>query len=111
MWPRNIKRDIQAILRRQGRVSSSCTKCVTMHVNQGNGQKTVLNNKFCLISDGQYFVTVRALNEVKYGGPLATTVCDTTPYTVDNSKPFIIDIYGITYDEDLFILGVMHNSR
>jgi hypothetical protein len=37
-----------------------------------------------LISDGQYFVTVRALNEVKYGGPLATTVCHTTPYTVDD---------------------------
>jgi len=51
------------------------------------------------------------LNDVKYGGPLATTVCHTTPYTVDNSRPFITDIYGITYDEDLFILGAMHNSR
>ena len=63
-----------------------------------------------MISDGQYFVTVRALNEVKYGGPLAKTVCHTTPYTVDNSKPVITDIYGITYDEDLFILGAMHDS-
>lgn len=56
-------------------------------------------------------MTVRALNEVKYGGPLATTVCHTTPYVVDNSPPFVWEIFDIKYNEDTYELEAKHNSR
>ncbi|VDI79784.1 Hypothetical predicted protein [Mytilus galloprovincialis] len=62
------------------------------------------------LPDGQYFVTVRALNDVKYGGPLVTTVCHSIPLTVDNSRPEIYDVYGIEYDEHLPLLKVSHVS-
>lgn len=64
-----------------------------------------------MFSDGTYFITVRALNEVKYGGPLSTTVCHTTPYIVDNSPPFVWEIFDINYDEDTLELTAKHNSR
>ncbi|OPL33535.1 protein jagged-2, partial [Mytilus galloprovincialis] len=62
------------------------------------------------LPDGKYFITVRALNDVKYGGPLVTTVCHSTPLTVDNSRPEIYDVYGIEYDEDLPLLKASHVS-
>nr|XP_006817933.1 PREDICTED: uncharacterized protein LOC100377080 [Saccoglossus kowalevskii] len=51
------------------------------------------------LDDGQYHVTVRALNKVEFGGPLATTVCHTTPYTIDNTPPLVHDVNLIEYDE------------
>ena len=65
---------------------------------------------FNSVSDDQYFSTVRALNDVKYGGPLALTVCHSTPLTVDNSRPEISDIFGIEYFEDQPLLKVSHVS-
>ena len=65
---------------------------------------------FNSVSDGQYFSTVRALNDVNYGGPLALTVCHSTPLTVDNSQPEISDIFGIEYFEDQPLLKVSHVS-
>ncbi|VDH98959.1 Hypothetical predicted protein [Mytilus galloprovincialis] len=62
------------------------------------------------LPDGQYFISVRAMNAVKYGGPLATTVCHTTPYIVDNSPPFIYELYNIGYDEFQYNLTYRHNS-
>ncbi|XP_072034301.1 uncharacterized protein [Amphiura filiformis] len=49
------------------------------------------------LEDGQYFITVRAINKVEFGGPMAVTVCHTTPYTIDTSPPIIHDISNITY--------------
>ncbi|XP_076076023.1 uncharacterized protein LOC143046845 [Mytilus galloprovincialis] len=60
--------------------------------------------------DGQYFTTVRAFNDAKYGGPLTTTVCHSIPLTIDTSRPEVYDIYGIEYDEDLHILRASHLS-
>ncbi|VDI41391.1 Hypothetical predicted protein [Mytilus galloprovincialis] len=65
---------------------------------------------YTILPDGTYFITVRALNEVKYGGPLSTTVCHTTPYIVDNSPPFVWEIFDINYDEDTLELTAKHNS-
>lgn len=65
---------------------------------------------FCF-EDGTYYTTVRALNNVQYGGPLATTVCHTAPYIVDMSPPFVWEIFDIKYDEDTFQLNATHNSR
>ncbi|XP_076085326.1 uncharacterized protein LOC143056125 [Mytilus galloprovincialis] len=62
------------------------------------------------LPDDQYFITVRAINGVKYGGPLATTVCHTTPYIVDNSPPIIYELYNIQYDEFQYNLTYRHNS-
>lgn len=60
--------------------------------------------------DGEYYITLRALNEVLYGGPLATTVCHTTPLTVDNSPPLVWEVYDIQYDEDTYNLTAKQNS-
>lgn len=66
--------------------------------------------EFFLISDGPYFITVRAINKVEYGGPLATSFCHSTPYIVDNTPPFVYEIYNIRYEEDQFNLSMAHNS-
>ncbi|VDI67222.1 Hypothetical predicted protein [Mytilus galloprovincialis] len=62
------------------------------------------------LPDDKYYVTVRALNEVEYGGPLATTVCHSKPLGVDNSPPHVWEIYDIRYDENTYNLTAKHNS-
>ncbi|XP_076086943.1 uncharacterized protein LOC143057517 [Mytilus galloprovincialis] len=62
------------------------------------------------LPDGKYYISVRALNNVEYGGPLATTVCHSIPLTVDNSPPLILEIYDIRYDESTFTITAKHNS-
>ncbi|CAG2214886.1 unnamed protein product [Mytilus edulis] len=62
------------------------------------------------LPDGKYYISVRALNNVKYGGPLATTICHSTPLTVDNSPPLILEIYDIRYNESTFTITAKHNS-
>ena len=47
---------------------------------------------------------------MEHGGPLSTTVCHSTPLIVDTSKPFVHEIFDITYDEDDFILSMQQNS-
>ncbi|XP_062596534.1 uncharacterized protein LOC134257978, partial [Saccostrea cucullata] len=71
---------------------------------------TPLEAPYTILPDGAYFITVRAINKVKYGGPLATTFCHSTPYIVDNSPPLIYEIYNIYYDEEQFNLSITHNS-
>ncbi|XP_055957638.1 uncharacterized protein LOC126824831 [Patella vulgata] len=63
-----------------------------------------------VLSDGVYYVTVRALNKVEYGGPLATTICHSTPYIIDNSKPFIHEVFNVEYEEETKDLSVEYNS-
>jgi len=60
---------------------------------------------------GIYYTTVRAINKVEYGGPLSVTVCHTTPYIIDITKPEVYEIFNIRYDEDNFLLTAEHNSR
>jgi hypothetical protein len=52
------------------------------------------------ISDGNYYSSIRSLNDVEYGGPFATTVCHTKPLSIDNTPPIFQDIYDVDYDEN-----------
>ncbi|XP_078585864.1 uncharacterized protein LOC144867675 [Branchiostoma floridae x Branchiostoma japonicum] len=62
------------------------------------------------LEDGPYHVSVRALNKIEFGGPLATTVCHTTPYTIDTTPPFVNHVEIISYDEDSYELIVEYNN-
>jgi hypothetical protein len=69
-----------------------------------------MNLWFGYISDDRYYITVRAINKVEYGGPLSTSVCHTTPYIIDNSPPLVYELYNIQYDEFKYNLTFIHNS-
>ncbi|VDI76845.1 Hypothetical predicted protein [Mytilus galloprovincialis] len=62
------------------------------------------------LPDARYYISVRALNNVEYGGPLATTVCHSTPISVDNSPPLALEIYDISYNEITSTIRAKHNS-
>ncbi|XP_038062441.1 uncharacterized protein LOC119732930 [Patiria miniata] len=53
------------------------------------------------LPDGAYYITVRALNKVEFGGPMALTVCHSTPLIIDNTPPIIYSIDDITYDSSI----------
>ncbi|XP_078575736.1 uncharacterized protein LOC144861641 [Branchiostoma floridae x Branchiostoma japonicum] len=61
------------------------------------------------LDDGFYHVSVRAVNKVEFGGPLATTVCHATPYTIDTTPPFVNHVKFISYDEVSYELIVEYN--
>ncbi|KAL5013969.1 hypothetical protein ScPMuIL_008239 [Solemya velum] len=63
-----------------------------------------------ILEDGKYYISVTALNKVQYGGPLSTTVCHSTPLSVDNSPPDIYKIFNIQYDETTFQLFVEYHA-
>ncbi|XP_046574117.1 uncharacterized protein LOC124282192 [Haliotis rubra] len=63
------------------------------------------------LPDGKYYITLRALNKVDYGGPLVTTICHTTPLVVDNSPPLLFEVYNVSYDEDTFLINAQYNAR
>ena len=50
------------------------------------------------LTDGSYFVTVKAISNVEYGGPLATTVHHSTPYIIDTSPPLLTEVTDIEYN-------------
>ncbi|KAK7494165.1 hypothetical protein BaRGS_00014638, partial [Batillaria attramentaria] len=62
------------------------------------------------LPDGKYYVTVRALNEVEYGGPLATTFCHSTPLGIDTSPPEVYEVYGTRYDEETHVITTQYNA-
>ncbi|XP_046562951.1 uncharacterized protein LOC124271844 [Haliotis rubra] len=62
------------------------------------------------LPDGKYYITLRALNKVDYGGPLVTTICHTTPLVVDNSPPLLYEIYNVSYNEDTFFINAQYNA-
>ncbi|KAL5015119.1 hypothetical protein ScPMuIL_009389 [Solemya velum] len=63
-----------------------------------------------ILADGKYYISVTALNKVQYGGPLSTTVCHSTPLSVDNSPPEIYEIFNIQYDEVIYELFMEYNA-
>lgn len=63
-----------------------------------------------LFIDGKYYITVRAINRVEYGGPLATSVCHSTAYAIDNSPPIVYEIFNVQYNEETYNLTLSHNS-
>ncbi|KAI8514390.1 hypothetical protein Bbelb_087140 [Branchiostoma belcheri] len=61
------------------------------------------------LEDGLYYVSVRAINKVEYGGPLATTVCHSTPYAIDNTEPLIHEVFEMLYDEETHVISASYN--
>ncbi|XP_066289761.1 uncharacterized protein [Branchiostoma lanceolatum] len=62
-----------------------------------------------LLEDGKYHVTVRAINNVEFGGAMATTVCHTTPYIIDNTPPFVHHVHSVQYDDDAHVISAEYN--
>lgn len=50
------------------------------------------------LEDGDYYVTVDAINNAIYGGAMVTTIHHTTPYTLDTTPPVIQRLTVINYD-------------
>ncbi|XP_078578634.1 uncharacterized protein LOC144863382 [Branchiostoma floridae x Branchiostoma japonicum] len=61
------------------------------------------------LPDGIYHVTVRAINKVEFGGPMATTVCHSTEYTIDNTQPFVHSVTNVNYDDDIQQISAEYN--
>ncbi|XP_078695732.1 uncharacterized protein LOC144924477 [Branchiostoma floridae x Branchiostoma belcheri] len=59
--------------------------------------------------DGVYHITVRAINNVEFGGAMATTVCHTTPYIIDNTPPFVHHVHSVQYDEDALVISAEYD--
>ena len=55
-------------------------------------------------------MTVRAINKVEFGGPLAVTVCHYLPFIVDNTPPEILGVGQATYDLDTKIINMEVNA-
>ncbi|XP_038050876.1 uncharacterized protein LOC119724026 [Patiria miniata] len=62
------------------------------------------------LPDGAYYITVRALNKVEFGGPMALTVCHSNPLIIDNTPPIIYSISDITYDSSIGRIGMRINA-
>ncbi|CAH1794764.1 unnamed protein product [Owenia fusiformis] len=54
--------------------------------------------------DGHYYINVRALNKVEFGGPMAVTVCHSLPYIVDTTPPIVHYVKLVSYDEYTHLL-------
>ena len=61
-----------------------------------------------LLPDGQYYITVQALNNIVYGGALVTSVCHSTPVTIDTSPPVLHLTENIFFDEEFDIMGIYY---
>ncbi|XP_070573761.1 uncharacterized protein [Ptychodera flava] len=61
------------------------------------------------LEDGPYHITVRAINKVDFGGPMATTVCHSMPYIIDRTPPIVHDIAILGYDEEDCVITAMYN--
>ncbi|XP_070573744.1 uncharacterized protein [Ptychodera flava] len=61
------------------------------------------------LADGKYHVSVRAINKVDFGGPMATTVCHSVPYTIDRSPPIVHEVTVLGYDEDDCTITAKYN--
>ncbi|XP_052806226.1 uncharacterized protein LOC128235445 [Mya arenaria] len=68
------------------------------------------NKNIFPLPSGGYYVTVRAMNKVHFGGFLGTTICHSIPYIIDITSPLIYEIYNIKYHEDIFLVSADHNS-
>ncbi|KAI8510725.1 hypothetical protein Bbelb_116410, partial [Branchiostoma belcheri] len=58
------------------------------------------------IADG---LDLPAINDVEFGGPMATTVCHSTPYTIDNTQPFVHSVTNVNYDDDTQQISAEYN--
>ena len=63
------------------------------------------------LADGAYYVTVQALNGAELGGSLVTTVCHSTPFTVDTTPPEFNGVTEIIYDEDFDLIAIYYSAN
>eukprot|EP00058_Branchiostoma_floridae_P003025 XP_002588513.1 hypothetical protein BRAFLDRAFT_79466 [Branchiostoma floridae] len=75
----------------------------------GIGDYAVTVQRTHSLGDGEYHITVRAINNVEFGGAMATTVCHTTPYVIDNTPPFVHHVHSVEYDETDFSITAEYN--
>lgn len=61
-------------------------------------------HKDVLLADGRYFVTIQALNNAELGGSLVTTVCHSTPFTVDTTPPVFHGVKTLYMTRTLILL-------
>ena len=62
------------------------------------------------LADGSYYITVQALNGAELGGSLVTTVCHSTPITVDTTPPVFKGVTEVIYDEDFGLIAVYYEA-
>ncbi|CAG2189848.1 unnamed protein product [Mytilus edulis] len=65
------------------------------------------------LPDGPYYVTVQAINNVVHGGAMVTTVCHSTPITVDTTPPFFsrgVTDDDIVFDEDFNLMAMYFDT-
>ncbi|XP_078664148.1 uncharacterized protein LOC144907219 [Branchiostoma floridae x Branchiostoma belcheri] len=62
-----------------------------------------------VLPDGKYYITVRGVNKVEYGGPMVLSVSHTSPYIIDNTPPEIHAITSIKYNEETSKIFVAYN--
>ncbi|XP_052073991.1 uncharacterized protein LOC127711867 [Mytilus californianus] len=65
------------------------------------------------LPDGPYYVTVQAINNVVHGGAMITTVCHSTPITVDTTPPFFsrgVTDDDIVFDEDFNLMAMYFDT-
>ncbi|GAB1602264.1 uncharacterized protein LOC115224694 [Argonauta hians] len=63
------------------------------------------------LSDGPYFVTVQALNNVVLGGAMVTSVCHSWPLIVDTTPPEFNGVDSFRYDEDFDTLTIFYMAE
>lgn len=61
------------------------------------------------LPDGQYYVTVQAVSDIIHGGDLVTTVCHSTPFTVDTTPPSFNAVQEFLFDDTFRYLVVYYN--
>lgn len=62
------------------------------------------------LPDGAYYITVRATNQIAYGGPLFTTVQHSTPYRVDTTHPFVSEDIQVHYNSSTNQISVEYEA-
>ncbi|CAH1242180.1 Hypp6488 [Branchiostoma lanceolatum] len=62
-----------------------------------------------ILPDGKYYITVRGVNKVEYGGPMVLSVSHTSPYIIDNTPPDVHAITSVKYNEETSQIFVAYN--
>lgn len=62
------------------------------------------------LPEGAYYITIRATNQIAYGGPLFTTVQHASPYIVDTTPPVVGDGVDVSYNSSTNQLSVEYEA-
>lgn len=62
----------------------------------------------CRVSIGLFFL--QGVSDIVHGGDLVTTVCHSTPFTVDTSPPHLNSVDQVLFDEDFRFLVVYFSA-